>query len=83
MKNGINRINNSDMFINLSNNELCNVTGGAVLGVILGAANGYGIGLVCALIGSCTTSNWTYQDTKNMMNTGATVGAFIGGFLPA
>lgn len=56
--------------------------GGALAGVFLGAVNGYGIGMLCAFVGGCVTSNWTYQDTKNMMHTGATIGAFVGGFIP-
>lgn len=69
-------------FKDLNNYELVQINGGAVLGVLLGAANGWSMGLACAFVGSCVTPNWTWQDTKNMMRAGAIAGAYIGGFLP-
>ncbi len=69
-------------FKGLSDNELEQVNGGALAGVLLGAANGYCFGMACAFVGSLVTPNWTWQDTKNMMNTGTVVGAYLGAFLP-
>lgn len=71
-----------DNFNNLSNEELMQISGGAILGVLLGAANGYSVGLACAFVGSLVIPNWTYQDTKNMMHTGAVIGAYVGASLP-
>jgi hypothetical protein len=69
-------------FMELSGEELRKTEGGLVGGAVLGVLNGACIGLAVSLVGGICNPDWEYEDTMNMMKTGAIVGAYAGAYSP-
>ena len=82
MKKNVCELDYLSQFKELSEVDTNTVDGGLVAGALLGAANGWGAGLMCAFVASWTTPDWTWTDTKKCMITGAVTGAYIGAFIP-
>lgn len=64
------------------NSEELQITGSGFLGAAFGALVGWTVGVPVALVYSVATGKSSYENTMNICNTAATVGAYIGACSP-
>ena len=72
----------NNLFEIMPNEELDNIDGGLVGGIIVGGLNGAALGLASAVVGAFVCDDWTYEDSMNMLKSYTVAGIALGTALP-
>lgn len=73
---------NNGKFLEIDNESLLCTNGGGIGGVIVGACNGFAIGLVTALGCALVDDSWNGTDTGNIIKSCTFTGVMAGLYLP-
>lgn len=72
----------SKLFLEMDDDMLLSTNGGGIGGVIVGACNGFVLGLVTAFGCALMDDSWTGTDSANILKSSTFLGASMGLYLP-